>query len=155
MNKKAALLLLMAANAAHSAQLETLDCLVMGDSIAVGISQFSDCHTASSNSVSSKTWLAQYYYVLYYPAKSVFVALGTNDDYYPESKKTLYRIRQAIRSKNVTWLAPKLNLPARKAVEEIAKEFGDQVFEGPKNSLAPDGIHYTPDGYKTIAANFK
>ena len=38
MNKKAALLLLMAASAAHSAQLETLDCLVMGDSIAVGIS---------------------------------------------------------------------------------------------------------------------
>ena len=155
MKKSAALFLLIFASAAHSAQLETLDCLVIGDSIAVGVSQFSECNTASANSVSSKSWLSRYYYVLYYPAKSVFIALGTNDDYYPESKKTLRQIRQNIRSQKVTWLAPNAARPGRKAVDEIANEFGDEVYEGPRSSLGPDGIHYTKLGYQTIAGNLK
>lgn len=150
-----ALFVLAMSGVTHAAQLETLDCLVIGDSIAVGVSQFSECNTASANSVSSKTWLSRYYYVLYYPAKSVFIALGTNDDFYPESKKTLRQIRQNIRSQKVTWLAPNAARPGRKAVDEIAHEFGDEVYEGPRSSLGPDGIHFTRLGYQTIAGNLK
>ena len=129
------------------------DCLVMGDSIAVGVAQFSACKTLSTGGLSSWRWLDKWGVDLDRINPSVvLISLGANDGADPRSQKALLDVRSKIRSKKVMWLAPSATLAAkpRDAVRSVAGQFGDRVFELPQEHLQKDGIHLSGVGSKLI-----
>ena len=129
------------------------DCLVMGDSIAVGISQFTDCKTISTGGLSSWRWLSQWGQELEMAKpKVVLISLGANDGSDPRSRKALEAVRSKVRASKVMWLAPSATLAPepRKWVREVAGQFGDRVFELPQEHLQKDGIHLSWAGSKLV-----
>ncbi len=129
------------------------DCLVMGDSIAVGISQFTDCKTISTGGLSSWRWLTQWGQELEMSnPKVVLISLGANDGSDPRSRKALEAVRSKVRASKVMWLAPSATLApeSRKWVRAVAGQFGDRVFELPQEHLQKDGIHLSWAGSKLV-----
>ncbi|MBP8285613.1 MAG: hypothetical protein KAX57_02100 [Rhodoferax sp.] len=129
------------------------DCLVMGDSIAVGVAQFSACKTLSTGGLSSWRWLDKWGVDLDRVNPSiVLISLGANDGSDPRSRKALAAVRSKVRASKVMWLAPSATLAPepRKWVREVAGQFGDRVFELPQEHLQKDGIHLSWAGSKLV-----
>jgi lysophospholipase L1-like esterase len=129
------------------------DCLVMGDSIAVGVAQFSACKTLSTGGLSSWRWLDKWGGDLDRLNPSVvLISLGANDGADPRSRKALAAVRSKVRASKVMWLAPSATLAPepRKWVRAVAGQFGDRVFELPQEHLQKDGIHLSWAGSKLV-----
>jgi lysophospholipase L1-like esterase len=128
-----------------------LECVVMGDSIAVGVSQYrQECITLSENGINSANWLKKYGAHMH-PATVYVISLGAND-YTIDTLPNIEKIRSKVHAGIVFWLLPRKDrVPkAYAAVKEIAKKYGDQILERPKD-ISPDGIHPTAKGYKELA----
>lgn len=133
-----------------------LECLILGDSIAVGIGQArSECVTLARSGITSEKWYRGYsnnpYFIddLY---KVVVISLGTND-FRGMTSEMLYNIREKTKSKIVIWVAPSSVLkPVQyQIVREIANEFKDKVLDI-SEYVGHDKIHPpTLDAYKKIA----
>ena len=122
-------------------------------SIAVGISQFTDCKTISTGGLSSWRWLSQWGQELEMAKpKGGLISLGANDGSDPRSRKALEAVRSKVRASKVMWLAPSATLAPepRKWVREVAGQFGDRVFELPQEHLQKDGIHLSWAGSKLV-----
>jgi lysophospholipase L1-like esterase len=129
------------------------DCLVMGDSIAVGVAQFSACKSLSTGGLSSWRWLNKWGGDLDRVNPSlVLISLGANDGADPRSRKALEAVRSKVKASKVMWLAPSETLAPepRKWVRAVAGQFGDRVFELPKEHLQKDGIHLSWAGSKLV-----
>jgi hypothetical protein len=122
-------------------------CLIIGDSIAVGIGQqLTQCQTLATTGVSSAAWLLQHGPLLGgAPQGTVIVSLGANDGANFD-KFMLEALRVRIGAKRVIWIAPSNNLQAVAVVVAIAKHYGDQVV-----GFQPgrDGVH--PESYRSLA----
>jgi hypothetical protein len=114
---------------------EMLDCLILGDSIAVGTHQFRpECVSYSKGGWNTKQW-----------------------NKYIETENELLKLRNKVKGKRVFWILPAGNLKASNVsiqyiqtmVRHIAEQFGDTVI--PITRLQPDGIHPSWAGYKDIA----
>ena len=130
-----------------------LECLILGDSIAVGIGMNRpDCVTVAKVGITSQNWLRSYQnHPTYQRAyKVVVISLGTND-FRNTTAESLYDIRNKVKADMIVWVLPNQSLkPIQRAiVREIANEFHDKTIELTK--LSPDGIHPTPLGYKETA----
>lgn len=131
-----------------------LECLVMGDSIAVGVSYYrKECKIIAKSGINSGDWKKKHLETLP-SAKNTIISLGSND----WDKKTfdnLHEIRSKIQGK-VYWILPSPTRKPyeRKAVVDIANAFGDVLIERPKE-MAADGIHPTMAGYKDLAERTK
>lgn len=119
-----------------------LDCLVMGDSIAVGIGQARpDCFTVAQVGITSDNWFKQYNPKLDKQFKVVVISLGTND-YYGVTAEYLYKIRKNVKANAVVWILPSYSLKPKQRViiREISNEFGDKVLDITEH-VGRDGIH--------------
>lgn len=121
-----------------------LECLVLGDSIAVGIGQArSECVTLARSGITSEAWYKGYAYNPYFrdPYKVVVISLGTND-MRGMTSEMLFNIRQKITAPMVIWILPSSVLKPVQAVivREIANEFKDRVLSI-HDHVGPDGIH--------------
>ena len=133
-----------------------LECLILGDSIAVGIGQARpECVTLARSGITSEKWYRGYnnnpYFIddLY---KVVVISLGTND-FRGMTSEMLYSIREKIKSKIVVWIAPSsvLKPTQNQIVREIANEFKDKVLDI-SEYVGHDKIHPpTLDAYRKIA----
>lgn len=133
-----------------------LECFIMGDSIAVGVAQArKECHAQVQGGISSPNYLKKYGDKIE-AAKVVVISLGAND-YKVNTKENLEKIRAKVKADHVFWLVPnEAKKPEEaKLVREVAKAHGDTAIERPKTNMAPDGIHYTAEGYKEIADKTK
>jgi hypothetical protein len=135
-----------------------LDCLVVGDSIAVGTQQFAkECQLQGRGGINS--WQFNRMYPGSFYAETVIISLGSNDHQYVKSYDELFEMRQRVGAKRVFWVLPAGNLKASNVpieriqgyVREIAKSYGDTVL--PINGLQKDGIHPSWSGYKDIVAS--
>ena len=89
-----------------------LECLILGDSIAVGISmQRPECTTYAKGGINTWQWNNKYL-IKDLAAKSVIISLGTNDHQYIKTKRELETTRQLIVADRVYWILPKNNLKA-------------------------------------------
>lgn len=77
--------------------------------------------------------------------------MGTNEAKDPALLE-LRALRVRIQASRVMWIAPGPQYPSRDSVLVVAGMFGDLVFERPLEDLARDGIHFTKNGSKRIAA---
>jgi lysophospholipase L1-like esterase len=138
------------------------DCLIVGDSIAVGTHQFKpECVSYSKGGINSHQWINQNVGKLPLNAKTVIISLGSNDHKWVKTESELRTLRQMTKADRVYWILPAGNLKASEVsiqyiqllVKEIAKEYGDVVI--PITRLQPDGIHPSWAGYKDIAEKTK
>lgn len=124
-----------------------MDCMILGDSIAVGTSQFAKCKTHAQVGISSRAFNKKYD-LRSINADTVLISLGSND-FGIVTKTELLKLRSKVKAKTVYWVLPASNLESRDAVEEVARLNGDWLIRIP--SLSKDGIHPTTTGYRKIA----
>lgn len=137
-----------------------LECLIIGDSIAVGTKMFmSECQLQGKGGINS--WQFNKMYTGSFYADTVIISLGSNDHKGVKTYDELFEMRQRVGAKNVFWVLPAGNNPAggvsiekiQKIVIELAQYYGDTVL--PITRLQPDGIHPSWAGYKDIAEKTK
>jgi lysophospholipase L1-like esterase len=139
-----------------------MDCLILGDSIAVGTSNYmKDCVSLSKGGINSWQWNKMYgdrataTDVSY---NKVVISMGSNDHVGVNTQKELEKLRATIHGKKVYWIMPAGNLKASNVpiekiqdiVMKIAMYNNDSIVY--IKDLSSDKIHPTANGYKKIAA---
>lgn len=139
-----------------------LECLVLGDSIAVGTNEFlkkeqKQCVSYSKGGINSWQWNKQYGdKVLASPV--VIISLGTNDHSGVNTFKELSRMRANVTAERVYWIMPPCNDKFCKplvndVVKIIAESRGDVIIQTQK--LQADKIHPSWAGYTELARQVK
>jgi len=132
-----------------------LECLILGDSIAVGTAMARpECVAYARGGWNSWQWNKDYLVkASAEPAQTVIISLGANDHAGVKTEKELRKMREAIKGDRVFWISPGMERKpvAQTAIETIAKEYGDTVLPRPKDQMSADGIHPTGRGYQTLA----
>jgi lysophospholipase L1-like esterase len=134
-----------------------LECLILGDSIAVGVSmQRPECQAIAKSGINSWSWVNQHI-TKDLSADTVIISLGANDHKGIKTKRELETVRSQVVAKRVFWISPgrERKPEAQTAIEEIAKQYGDIVLPRPKDKMSADGIHPTGRGYKELASQTK
>ena len=136
-----------------------LDCMIIGDSIAVGTAMYRpDCVSYSRGGWNSWQWNRDYLSVASSrPAKTVIISLGANDHTGVKTEQELRKMRSAVRADRVFWISPgreRKPVP-QTAIETIAKEYGDVVLPRPIGHMSSDGIHPTGRGYRILGEQTK
>ena len=131
-----------------------LECLIIGDSIAVGTKMFAPTECVSYSKGGFNTWQwNKRWGKTPLEAKTVVISLGTNDHKGVNTFKELSKVRYRIKSLKVVWIMPPCNAKfckpgVNKTVTEIAKSYGDTII-GTK-FVQPDGVHPSWRGYKQL-----
>ena len=132
-----------------------LECLIIGDSIAVGTSYHrKECVSYSKSGWNSWKWNKDYLAkASAQPAKTIIISLGANDHKGIKTEVELRKMREAIKGDRVFWISPgKERKPIpQDAIERIAKEYGDTILLRPEKHMSADGVHPTGTGYKVLA----
>jgi len=134
-----------------------LECLILGDSIAVGIAQQRpECVVLAKGGINS--WQFNNKNITNLKStKTAIISLGSNDHKGVRTKRELQTLREMVDAEIVFWILPHGNLKASGVdieqiqifVREIAADFRDVVL--PIASISTDGIHPTSKGYKLLA----
>lgn len=136
-----------------------LECLIVGDSIAVGTSWARpECVSYAKGGWNSWQWNKDYLQkASAQPTKTLIISLGANDHKGVKTEQELRKMRAAIKADRVFWISPgKERKPIpQDAIERIAKEYGDTVLLRPMNHMSADGVHPTGKGYKVLAEQAK
>ena len=136
-----------------------IDCMVIGDSIAVGTAMYRpECVSYSRGGWNSWQWNRDYLTMASSkPMKTVIVSLGANDHTGIRSEHELRKMRSAITAEKVFWISPGMDRKPKQqqAVEKIAQEYSDIVLPRPVAHMSADGIHPTGRGYKILAEQTK
>ena len=131
-----------------------LDCLIVGDSIAVGVATVkTECVSYAKGGINSKQWLNQNVGNTPLIAKSVIISLGSNDHKYVKTESELQTIRQLTKAERVYWIMPAIKPDIQEIVKKVAAEYGDIVL--PITRLQKDGVHPSWAGYKELAEKTK
>jgi lysophospholipase L1-like esterase len=126
-----------------------IDCMILGDSIAVGTQMFRpECVAYAKGGWNSWQWKKDYLQNDL-TANTVIISLGSNDHKGVKTRKELEIIRDKVKGSRVFWILPAIKPDIQQIVKEIAEEHGDTVL--PITRLQPDGIHPSWAGYKQLA----
>ena len=138
-----------------------LECIILGDSIAVGTQQFyQECKLVGKGGINTWQW-NKMYPTADLTAQTVIISLATNDHKYIKTEAELIKMRERVKGKRVFWILPAGNLKGseipieviQEHVRKVATQYGDTVL--PINSLQKDGIHPSWAGYKRIVEQVK
>jgi len=136
-----------------------LECLIMGDSLAVGVGQIrKECVTYAKSGINSYDYVNRH--VLHTngsnkQAKTVIISLGSNDTKNIKTFEELDTLRQLVKADRVYWIVPAIKEDKRKAVWAVANKYHDHVIETRNQELSPDKVHPTYKGYTSIANQTK
>jgi len=134
-----------------------LECLIIGDSIGVGVSQVrTECKSIVKSGINSGNWKNTNINKLK-PAKVLIISLGANDIKSHNTEDNVRQIRAAAKADKVYWILPNENLKPKAVsdVTKVASEFGDVVIERPKTDMSADNVHPTGKGYRKLAEKTK
>jgi lysophospholipase L1-like esterase len=125
-------------------------CVVMGDSIAVGVAEYRpDCEAIAKSGINSERYIETLLQA--HTAKTIVISLGVNDDATIDTLDNLREVRRQVRGRTVIWLLPGIRPRAQVAIRTVAQEFGDRLIDT-KPHAGPDHLHPTGVGYQRIAA---
>ena len=136
-----------------------LECLIMGDSLAVGVGQIKkECVTAAKSGINSYDYVNRH--IMYTgvdqkQAKTVIISLGSNDTKNIDTYEELDTLRQLVKADRVYWILPNIKETKRKAVWTVADKYKDTVIDARQYDRSPDGVHPTYNGYKQISKEIK
>jgi len=127
-----------------------IDCLILGDRIAIGTDQFRpECVAYARGGWNTWQWNKDYLQNDL-TAKTVIISLGSNDHKGVRTKAELQRIREKVGTQaRVFWILPAIKPEIQAIVKAMAEEYGDTVL--PITRLQPDGVHPSWAGYKSLA----
>jgi lysophospholipase L1-like esterase len=132
-----------------------IDCLIIGDSIAVGTKIVSptECVAYAKGGYNSYQW-NQKWGDNPLDSKIVVISLGTNDHKFLRTEYELRKLREHISADKVIWIMPPCNeyfckKDINAVVDKIAQEYHDMIINTDK--LSTDHIHPTREGYKELA----
>ena len=136
-----------------------IDCLIIGDSIAVGTHMARPgCVAYAKGGWNSWQWNKDYLdKASAQPARTVIISLGANDHKGVKTEQELRKMRSTIKGDRVFWISPgaeRKPIP-QDAIERIAKEYGDIVLDRPIQHMSSDGVHPTGKGYRQLAEKTK
>jgi lysophospholipase L1-like esterase len=131
-----------------------IECLILGDSIAKGISDVrKECVAYVKSGINSYDYVNRH--VLYTQgnteAKTVIISLGSNDFKNINTYDELDTLRQLVKAERVYWILPNIKETKRKAVYDVAKKYNDWIIDARGYDRSPDSVHPTYKGYKDIA----
>jgi hypothetical protein len=122
-----------------------IECLIIGDSIAVGVGSVSpQCETIARVGINSKNFVVSYKYIP--SAQTTIISLGSNDGN-ADFSKYIANLRSKITGK-VVWILSANNSKARSITLKIARQNGDSVVYLSQFKSA-DGVH--PKSYSSLA----
>lgn len=126
-----------------------LECLILGDSIAVGTHMARpECTALAKVGINTWQWNNKYL-TKDLSAKTVIISLGSNDHTYIKTRKELETMREVVKGSRVFWILPAIKPDIQAIIQDIAEKNGDIVL--PITRLQPDGVHPTGSGYKELA----
>jgi len=127
-----------------------LECLILGDSIAVGTHQArSECVAYARGGWNTSQW-NRAYLKNDLSAQTVIISLGSNDHKGVRTKAELQRIREKVgTTARVFWILPAIKPEIQAIVRGMAEEYGDTVL--PITRLQKDGVHPSWAGYEQLA----
>ena len=131
-----------------------LECLILGDSLAVGVGQVrTECVTRAKSGINSYDYVNRH--VLHTQgntsAKTVIISLGSNDTAKINTFEELDSLRQLVDANRVYWIVPAIKKDKQEAVWAVANKYRDTVINARNHDLSPDGVHPTAKGYKSIS----
>ena len=138
-----------------------IDCIILGDSIAVGThAQRPECVSYSKGGINSWQW-HKIFGKNELAASTVIISLGSNDHKYIKTYDELQKLRAKVKATKVFWILPNGNLKGSEVnieviqhfVREIATQNGDVVL--PITRISKDTIHPSQAGYLELAAKTK
>jgi lysophospholipase L1-like esterase len=125
-----------------------LDCLILGDSIAYGVSNIrKECVAYAKSGINSTDWNDKYGTKIT-DSKVTIISLGTNDVKQLNTEVELIALRSRIRVGHVYWIMPPIKPEKQAIVRSIAKTYGDSIIK--ITELSTDKIHPTYNGYKKL-----
>lgn len=135
-----------------------LECLILGDSLAVGVGQIrKECVTHAVSGISSYDYFNRF--IMYTKgdthAKTAIISLGSNDPAKLDTYEELDNLRSQVTAERVYWILPNIKESKRKAVWMVAKKYDDFVIDARNYDRSPDAVHPTYKGYKGIAESTK
>ena len=131
-----------------------LECLILGDSIAVGTKMFAPKECVSYSKGGWNTWQwNRGYGDKNLTAKNVVISLGTNDHAGVDTERELRKMRSKVKAERVVWIMPPCNSgfckpTVNSIVKKLAREYGDVIVSTPY--VQPDKIHPSWRGYKDL-----
>ncbi|NDG33214.1 hypothetical protein EB118_24485, partial [bacterium] len=123
-----------------------IDCLILGDSIALGTHQFKqECRVKAKVGINSKNFNRSY--PEQFVSNTVVISLGSNDHPGVRTRHELEDLRKRISgSSKVYWILPAIKPDIQDIVRNIAEQYGDTVL--PITGLQKDGVHPSRAGYR-------
>ena len=136
-----------------------LECMIIGDSIAVGTAMARpECVSYAKGGWNSWQWNKDFLSKASTdPSKVLIISLGANDHKGVKTEQELRKMRAAVKADRVFWIDPgqdRKPIP-HDAIVKIAKEYGDMIIARPKGHMSADGIHPTGRGYKILGEQTK
>ena len=134
-----------------------IECLIVGDSIAVGVSQIrTECISIAKSGINSLSWNKHNLDKLK-PVKTLIISLGANDYKGINTETNIRLLRKKAQAEKVFWLLPSSKLKPSQVdvVKMVAKEYNDVVIPRPEQDISGDGVHPTFKGYKKLAEQTK
>ena len=126
-----------------------LECLILGDSIAVGThSQRPECVAYARGGWNTWQWNREYL-KKDLSARTVIISLGSNDHKGVRTLWELQQLRDRTKADRVFWILPAIKPDIQEMVKLVAKDHGDVVL--PITRLQKDGVHPSWAGYKELA----
>ena len=135
-----------------------LECLILGDSLAVGLGQIrTECATYAKSGINSYNYVNRHVFNTggNNEAKSIIISLGSNDLKNINTFEELDTLRHLVKADRVYWIIPAIKEEKRQAVQKVAEKYKDFVIDARQHQLSADGVHPTSKGYKSIAEKTK
>lgn len=131
------------------------ECLIMGDSLAVGTSHFrKECVLIAKSGINSGDYISKYM-AAPFDSKTTIISLGSNDTKLMDTYENVLKLRKNITSGKVYWILPANKEWKRKHIWLVANEFGDSIIDPRTTEMSLDHVHPTFNGYKEIAERTK
>ena len=132
-----------------------IECLILGDSLAVGIGQARPgCETVARSGITSGSYLRTLFPSAPRIARHVVISLGVNDDPGMATPENLRTLRRGLQAMEVVWLLPGLKPGVRATIRAVAADHGDRLLDS-MPFAGPDRLHPGTDGYRMLAARFE
>ena len=129
-----------------------LECLIVGDSIAVGIAQHRpQCETIVQVGITSTAWNKKHLHKVP-SAKHTIISLGTNDWLADKTFQEIVALRGKITGR-VTWILPANNTAKQTPVVTVAQMYNDVTLVITQTSK--DRIHPSGQEYRRLAEETK
>jgi lysophospholipase L1-like esterase len=124
-------------------------CLILGDSLAVGVGQYRpECRTVAQTGITSGRYVQTL--LTNQAAQVAIISLGVNDGGDISTLTHLREVRSHVHADRVYWLLPGIKPNVRALVRQVAIEFDDFLVDT-SYEAGPDHLHPSRDGYRFLA----